>query len=255
MRPMVIEAGELLYREGDPSDALYLIEEGRLEVLRRAAGTDIPLAHLGRGQIVGEMGVIRRMPRSTTVRAVHPTRLFAIDDTTLRMAFGPDNDLGMQILRMLCERLSRASAQITADEPEYTLAVAADASAIRLLPATTETRMMIGIAGVAITHLPYTVGGSARRAAIGATLDLVLDETRGSLLSEVHFRLEIDGDGFLSVRDLDSGLGCHVNGRRLSSFERFEEEPVARLVWGINELSAGGMYSPFRFKVKVDRTS
>ena len=71
-----LAAGELLFEEGDPADACFFVVAGRLLVSSRAAdGTSVPLAELGRGEVVGELGLLDRAPRSATVRALRDTTL------------------------------------------------------------------------------------------------------------------------------------------------------------------------------------
>lgn len=83
-------AGEVLFEEGDPSDAAYFVVSGRLLVFARDdQGTPRPLAETGRGQVVGELGLLDRAPRSATVRALRDTTLARFstelfDDLVLR---------------------------------------------------------------------------------------------------------------------------------------------------------------------------
>lgn len=65
--------GDALMRQGEASDALYVITEGRVRVERADTGVDKPaavLAELGAGEVVGEMGVLDGQPRSATVVAI-----------------------------------------------------------------------------------------------------------------------------------------------------------------------------------------
>ena len=56
---------------GDPSDFIYEVDSGRLEVYRvRANGGHEPVATVGPHQYVGELGPILNFPRSATVRAL-----------------------------------------------------------------------------------------------------------------------------------------------------------------------------------------
>jgi predicted acylesterase/phospholipase RssA/CRP-like cAMP-binding protein len=71
-----LAAGELLFEQGDTADACFFVVAGRLLVSERAAdGTSVPLAELGRGEVVGELGLLDRAPRSATVRALRDTTL------------------------------------------------------------------------------------------------------------------------------------------------------------------------------------
>jgi CRP-like cAMP-binding protein/cytochrome P450 len=61
--------GEIFVREGDPADALYIIERGSFEVVEEIApGFQRLRARLEPGQFFGEMGLIRNAPRAATVR-------------------------------------------------------------------------------------------------------------------------------------------------------------------------------------------
>ncbi|MGI9604795.1 MAG: cyclic nucleotide-binding domain-containing protein, partial [Acidimicrobiales bacterium] len=66
---------EVLCAEGDPSDSAYLILSGRVAVISdQNVGTGRTV-ELGRNQIVGELGVLDRLPRTATVTAMRQTTL------------------------------------------------------------------------------------------------------------------------------------------------------------------------------------
>ncbi len=105
-------AGQIIYREGGPGDAVFVIKEGEVEVLRDVGGEQVRLAVLRKGAIFGEMGVLRDKPRSTTTRALGDTNLVTITKETFLSTFQSDNPLALPLLRMLCERLSQADSQL-----------------------------------------------------------------------------------------------------------------------------------------------
>ena len=93
LEPVRIESGEWLMRKGDPGDALYLVETGRLEVVRGDgpdSGMDDEaieiLRVLGPGATVGELALVTGDPRSASVRASRDTGL-------LRLSFDDFRDL------------------------------------------------------------------------------------------------------------------------------------------------------------------
>jgi predicted acylesterase/phospholipase RssA/CRP-like cAMP-binding protein len=76
LSPVVLRAGEVVMREGEPSDDLLLVVSGRLRVVRELAGGDeLVLAEVARGETVGETGLITREPRAATVYAVRDSIL------------------------------------------------------------------------------------------------------------------------------------------------------------------------------------
>jgi signal transduction histidine kinase len=61
--------GEVLMAEGSPPEAMYIVLEGELEVSRIVGGSRVLLNVCGPGELVGELGIAHRRPRSATVRA------------------------------------------------------------------------------------------------------------------------------------------------------------------------------------------
>lgn len=57
-------AGEWLMKEGEPGDAMYVIQTGKLEVYVGGKLT----RHVGRGAAVGELALLYHMPRSASVK-------------------------------------------------------------------------------------------------------------------------------------------------------------------------------------------
>jgi putative peptide zinc metalloprotease protein len=73
------EAGQEIIREGDPADAFYLVQSGRVGVVgRREDGTEYSIATLGPGSPFGEQALVTGEPRSATVRALEPTTLLRL---------------------------------------------------------------------------------------------------------------------------------------------------------------------------------
>ena len=70
-----LEAGEVLFAQGDTADAAYFVVGGRVSVHVVDDGEERLVAELGRGEVVGELGLLDRAPRSATVRAVRDTTL------------------------------------------------------------------------------------------------------------------------------------------------------------------------------------
>jgi CRP/FNR family cyclic AMP-dependent transcriptional regulator len=73
------DANTVVFEEGDRGDACYVIESGRVKVMRRLVdGQPIALAQVGHGAIVGELALFASDRRSATVMAVEPTTAIAI---------------------------------------------------------------------------------------------------------------------------------------------------------------------------------
>lgn len=78
-----LEQGEVLFEEGDVSDAIYFVVRGRLLASRfdSGEGREARLGEAGRGEVVGEMGLLRRAARGATVTALRDTVLAALPES------------------------------------------------------------------------------------------------------------------------------------------------------------------------------
>lgn len=80
-----LQAGDTLFAQGDASDRLYFVLNGRLEaVYTDLAGSSAVVGRMLRGETIGEMGVLTGEPRSATVRATTPAILVSLSDAVLR---------------------------------------------------------------------------------------------------------------------------------------------------------------------------
>lgn len=75
-KPRVVVPGEILFRAGDPADALYVIQRGIVDVI---AASGVVIATLGEGDFFGEMALLDHAPRNATVRATDYCDLFVLE--------------------------------------------------------------------------------------------------------------------------------------------------------------------------------
>ena len=75
LQPRHVPAGEVVYHQGDEGDGCFVIEQGSAEVL----GDGHPIATVGPGDLVGEIALLRQVPRTATVRAVTEMDLRLLD--------------------------------------------------------------------------------------------------------------------------------------------------------------------------------
>jgi ferredoxin-NADP reductase/cytochrome P450/CRP-like cAMP-binding protein len=74
----VLADGEILFRQGDPGDALYLVRSGCMALYREADGVRALHARVERGGCFGEVALVQHQPRFATAVAEGPTELMAI---------------------------------------------------------------------------------------------------------------------------------------------------------------------------------
>jgi Fe-S-cluster-containing hydrogenase component 2 len=71
--------GEVLFKEGDAPDGLYLIRRGSVTISRMIAGREVVLSYLSAGNYVGEMALLSESPRTATVKAAVTTEAVVLD--------------------------------------------------------------------------------------------------------------------------------------------------------------------------------
>jgi putative ABC transport system ATP-binding protein len=74
-REVTLQAGELLFRQGDASDLVYVVESGQIEIFRETDEGEQLLNLVGPGSYFGELGPMLNLPRSASARAVERTVL------------------------------------------------------------------------------------------------------------------------------------------------------------------------------------
>jgi ATP-binding cassette subfamily B protein len=98
-------AGEVIITEGDIGDKLYLIHKGQVQVLgSELAGGQRLLAVLREGDYFGEMALLYDMPRSATIRAITPVRLYSLSKQDFNQLLAPIPALHEQLERMAVAR-------------------------------------------------------------------------------------------------------------------------------------------------------
>jgi CRP-like cAMP-binding protein len=78
--PVAFAAGDVIVREGDEADALYVVVSGHVDVKSRGeAGVEEHIRVMDAGSYFGEIGLLERIPRTATVTALDDVELYRID--------------------------------------------------------------------------------------------------------------------------------------------------------------------------------
>ncbi len=106
-----LEAGEVLFNEGDKGEIMYLIREGKIKITKGKGDEEKTLAVLKEGDFFGEMAIIDGSPRSAGAIAVTPVSLLVIDKESFKEKLR-ENPLIEYVLETLTRRLRNADEQI-----------------------------------------------------------------------------------------------------------------------------------------------
>ena len=108
----IYQDGEVIVRQGEEGNHMYVIQKGKAEVLRESNGESIQLSVLGDGDIFGEMALFGKEPRSATVRANGEVRVLTIDKKTFLKRVHEDPSLAFQILKKMSERIRMLDSEV-----------------------------------------------------------------------------------------------------------------------------------------------
>ena len=101
-------AGDIIFRRGEPGEHAYFIEKGAVDVIIEKDGEDIVLARLGPGEIIGEMSMIDDAPRSADVVATEETELIVIQRSRVIKPLTSADPMMNLILRVVLTRFRNA---------------------------------------------------------------------------------------------------------------------------------------------------
>jgi NTE family protein len=139
-----VRKGALLFREGEQADAMFFVQSGQLEVLHGMS--EKPVAILGAGSFAGELGLLLGEPRSATLRAASPVRLWVLSRTDLERLLAAHPAIGRELSAELSRRLVsttrrlasqsavRFTAMVSADVGPLVKAIAAEGLRVGVLP-------------------------------------------------------------------------------------------------------------------------
>lgn len=108
-----LAGGETLLHAGDAADGVYFVIRGRL----RAFVNDDVIGEIGRGETVGEMGVLSGEPRTATVIAVRDTVLAHASRDAFEQLLQLQPQLPIHMARLIIERVKRAAARPPVRKP------------------------------------------------------------------------------------------------------------------------------------------
>ncbi len=93
--------GKEIIREGERGREFFVLLDGGADVIRSGQR----IAHLAKGDFVGEIAVIARIPRTASVKTTEPTRALVVTDQALRGLLRRMPDMQLKVLQAVAERL------------------------------------------------------------------------------------------------------------------------------------------------------
>jgi len=114
--PIKIRHGDYLFHEGDKGTSIYIIENGRMSVIKDWEGQQYLLKQLTQGDCIGEMALFDLFPRSASIISTEDTELIEITASDLFKIYHQDLEqftlLQMNLGREVTRRLRNADEQL-----------------------------------------------------------------------------------------------------------------------------------------------
>ncbi|MEM8933608.1 MAG: cyclic nucleotide-binding domain-containing protein, partial [Acidobacteriota bacterium] len=98
-------AEAVIFSEGDLGTEMYIIQEGKIEIVKLFKGEQRRLAVLSQGDFFGEMAILEDLPRTATAVAKSEVRILAIDGSTFDTMLRKNPEIAVRMMRKLSRRL------------------------------------------------------------------------------------------------------------------------------------------------------
>lgn len=201
------QAGEVIFRQGDPGDRVYLIRRGLIEIYADSGGKRRRLNLRGRGEVIGEMAVLDGLGRSATAVALTEVQAHTLETSEFETLLTERPALIRGLTRQLSQRMRDLQETLSAELDRREAGIPGNLPSIG--PFQLEERL--GQGGTAVIYGGYHRKTEHKRAV--KVLPIQSDDQRHRFLSEcetmarmIHphvVRIDsagiVDGQGYLAM--------------------------------------------------------
>ncbi|MEM1206691.1 MAG: cyclic nucleotide-binding domain-containing protein [Acidobacteriota bacterium] len=214
------QADDFIFREGDLGIEMFIIQEGRVEILKHFKGEQRRLAVLAQGDFFGEMSLLEDLPRTASARAMADVRLLRINGSTFDQMLRKNPEIAVRMMRKLSRRL-RETDQMLRD------ALGSDESQAPEMP-TPEASPQVARGPERLAHdtsgidfrlsagSETTIGRRDPVTGINPDIDLTPADSQRSI-SRRHAKIFRRGDKFYLREEIGTMNGTFINGERVET--------------------------------------
>jgi CRP-like cAMP-binding protein len=109
---VLFETGQPLCLQGDEGDEAFILMSGEADVTIETADRVTTVARLKASDVVGELAILRDMPRTATVTAVTDVSTLRIGKQDFLSLLKEFPEVSVEVMRSLAERLARTTAEL-----------------------------------------------------------------------------------------------------------------------------------------------
>jgi len=103
-----LETGEILFNQGDPGDELILVQGGEISIfapIEGSAGNERPIRVFKPGEMLGEMAIIDKQPRSLSARAEEASTILTLGQKKFQELLGENPEMSLAVMAGLNDRI------------------------------------------------------------------------------------------------------------------------------------------------------
>lgn len=104
-RKRFLKQGEVLFRDGDPGTAAFIVDSGRIGIFKIVEGEEVDLATLKAGELFGEMAIIDGSKRMANAHALEDTVVIEIPATTVENRLSKIDPFLRALMKILVNNL------------------------------------------------------------------------------------------------------------------------------------------------------
>jgi CRP-like cAMP-binding protein len=119
------ESGEMIFSEFEPGEAFYLIQEGRVELVKVIGDVEKTLDILGPTEMFGEMAILENSPRSATAIALDRVQVLEFNRQNFEILISGNPQIALKLLKTFAVRLYDAKRKfmiLTLEDPQARIA-------------------------------------------------------------------------------------------------------------------------------------
>ena len=109
----VYQDRELIIRQGEVGNCMYVIQSGQVEIFREEDGQEVRLRVAGANEFFGEMAIVEKDVRSASVRALGRATVMTIDKRTFLRRVHEDPSLAYRIMESMSRRIRQLAEELT----------------------------------------------------------------------------------------------------------------------------------------------
>ena len=245
------QINEVIIKENDIDEYLYLIKSGSVSVTKNLDGQEIKLATLNIGSFFGEMALIDEKPRTATVTALEETILEVFHRDSFLALMQKDEHIAVKFLSGIFSRLRDANAKVDNSLININNNEKEDSSIknviINIEGITEKAKLSLpdNPSNLLINQTIFTIGRISNDPFSNNNLEL--HDNKPLQISRNHLSLQLI-DNKVAIFDIGSSLGLRLNGMRIGGTSKFNG-PLN--LENENKLILGSDNSQLEYKINI----